>query len=210
MPPLAFSGTLLYPLVFWSAYALWLALELTWSRKRWSRGWHKEPSSTPGSDGTSSKDRGSFRLIVASMWLALGLAFVFAFLVPQATIVWHRPIIFWMGIVLMLVGMGFRYYAIRTLGRFFTFDVAVHSGQTVIERGPYRYIRHPSYAGGLMTLAGIGVALGNWASLGTLLTVMAIAYGYRIQVEEAALLASLGAPYQAYRSRTKRIIPFVI
>ena len=209
MRPLAFSETLLYPIVFWSAYALWLALELTWSRKRWSRGPHKALSSAPGSNGTSSKDRGSFWLIVVLMWMALGLAFALAFGLPQATILWRRSLVFWIGIVLMLVGMGFRYYAIRTLGRFFTFNVAVHKGQTVVERGPYRYIRHPSYAAGLITLAGIGVALGSWASLAALLTLMAIAYGYRIQVEETALLAALGAPYQSYRSRTKRIIPFV-
>jgi protein-S-isoprenylcysteine O-methyltransferase Ste14 len=144
------------------------------------------------------------------MWVALGLAFALAFGLPRATILWHRDLVFWIGIVLMLVGMGFRYFAIRTLGRFFTFNVAVHSGQTVVERGPYRYIRHPSYAAGLITLAGIGVALGNWASLAALLMLMAVAYGYRIQVEETALLAALGAPYQAYRSRTKRIIPFVL
>ena len=209
MRPLIFSGTLLYPFVFWSAYALWLALELVWSRKRWSRDLQETLSSAPGPDGTSSKDRGSFWLIVALMWVALALAFALAFRLPQTTILWHRALVFWIGIVLMLVGMSFRYYAIRTLGRFFTFNVAVHGGQTVVERGPYRYIRHPSYAGGLITLTGIGVALGNWASLGAVVTVMAIAYGYRIRVEEEALLASLGAPYQSYRSRTKRIIPFV-
>jgi protein-S-isoprenylcysteine O-methyltransferase Ste14 len=217
MRPLAFSDTLLYPVVFWSAYALWLALELTWSRKRWSRGWQETVSSRAAkpsagsreSNGTSSKDRGSFWLIVVLMWVALGLAFALAFGLPQAAILWRRSLVFWTGIVLMLVGMGFRYYAIRTLGRFFTFNVAVHSGQTVVERGLYRYIRHPSYAAGLITLAGIGVALGNWASVGALLTLMAVAYGYRIQVEETALVAALGAPYQAYRSRTKRLIPFV-
>ena len=50
-----------------------------------------------------------------------------------------------------------------------------------MEDGPYRVLRHPSYTGGLLTMVGIGLAIGNWLSL--LLVVLA-AYGYRIQVEE--------------------------
>jgi hypothetical protein len=45
------------------------------------------------------------------------------------------------------------------LGRFFTYDVAVHAGQTVVEVGPYRHIRHPSYSGALTTRVGPGLAL---------------------------------------------------
>jgi protein-S-isoprenylcysteine O-methyltransferase Ste14 len=41
----------------------------------------------------------------------------------------------------------------------------VHAGQTVIEASPYHYIRHPAYAGALITVIGLGLTLGNWASL---------------------------------------------
>jgi len=95
------------------------------------------------------------------------------------------------------------------LGRFFTYDVAVQPGQTVVEAGPYRYIRHPSYTGGLITLAGVGLALGNWAGLLLLLACMGVAYAYRIFVEEAALVAALGQPYRDYMQRTKRLVPFL-
>ena len=81
-----------------------------------------------------------FWFIVILMWVALGLAFALAYLLPQATILWHRTLVFWIGLALTLVGISFRYYAIRTLGRFFTFNVAMHSGQKVVERGRYRYI----------------------------------------------------------------------
>jgi hypothetical protein len=84
------------------------------------------------------------------LWLALGLDFALSFLLPQATILWKRTSLFFIGIALMLVGMAFRFYAMSVLGRFFTYDVAIHAGQTVIEVGPYRYIRHPSYTGALM------------------------------------------------------------
>jgi protein-S-isoprenylcysteine O-methyltransferase Ste14 len=98
----------------------------------------------------------------------------FPFLLPQATILWERTSLFFIGI--MLVGMAFRFYAMSVLGRFFTYDVAVHSGQTAIEAGPYRYIRHPSYTSALITLVGLGLALGNWAGLLALLACMGCLY----------------------------------
>ncbi len=110
----------------------------------------------------------------------------------------------------MLAGIAFRWWAITTLGKFFTFDVAVQSGQKVVNSGPYRYIRHPSYTGALMTQLGIGLALGNWAGLLAFMLCMTIAYWYRIRVEERELLAALGEPYQRYMQSTHRIIPFLL
>jgi protein-S-isoprenylcysteine O-methyltransferase Ste14 len=137
------------------------------------------------------------------------LDFTLSFILPQTSILQHRAAFFFLGIGLMLSGLAFRFYAMSLLGRFFTYDVAVHASQTVIETGPYRYIRHPSYTGALITLVGLGLALGNWAGLLALLTCMGIAYGYRMSVEEAALAAALGEPYKHYMRRTRRLIPFV-
>lgn len=127
----------------------------------------------------------------------------------KATILWKRTSLFLIGITLMLAGLAFRFYAMSVLGRFFTYDVAVHPGQTVVEVGPYRHIRHPSYTGALITLVGLGLALGNWAGLLALLACMGTAYAYRISVEEAALVAALGEPYKEYMRRTRRLVPFL-
>lgn len=107
----------------------------------------------------------------------------------------------------MVAGMILRWYCIFILGKFFTFDVAIQGGQTLIEKGPYRYIRHPSYTGALLTLLGFGLALGNWAGLIVLLSCMGFAYAYRIPLEEAALVKALGEPYRRYMSRTWRLVP---
>jgi protein-S-isoprenylcysteine O-methyltransferase Ste14 len=184
-------------MLFWGTYALWIVLETIGS------------STKRSGDPSKARDRGSFRLIMLLLWLALGLDFALSFLVPQATILWKRTSLFFIGITLMLAGMAFRFYAISVLGRFFTYDVAVHAGQTVIEDGPYRYIRHPSYTGALITLVGLGLALGNWAGLVALLSCMGTAYTYRISVEEAALVAALGEPYSQYMRRTRRLVPFL-
>jgi protein-S-isoprenylcysteine O-methyltransferase Ste14 len=197
MHPLPFSGGTVYAIVFWSTYALWIALEAVASRTRRS------------ADRAKARDRGSFWFVILLTWLGLGLDFSLSFLLPQGTILWQRKAFFCVGIALMFVGMAFRFYAMSILGRFFTYDVAVHAGQTVIEVGPYRYIRHPSYTGALLTLVGVGLALGNWAGLLALLACMAAAYAYRISVEEAALLVALGEPYSQYMRRTTRLVPFL-
>ena len=109
----------------------------------------------------------------------------------------------------MLAGTAFRFYAMSVLGKFFTYYVAVNAKQTVVEVGPYRYVRHPSYTGALMIFVGLGLALGNWAGLLALLSCIGIAYAYRISVEESVLTAALGEPYQQYMRRTRRLVPFL-
>ena len=198
MYPVPFSGNAVYTAIFWTTYALWLALEFIASRTKR----HRE-------DPSRARDRGSLWLLVILFWVGNSLAFALSFLLQQATILGHRTAIFFLGIALMLAGMAFRRYAMSVLGRFFTFEVAIHSGHSLVEAGPYRYIRHPSYTGVFITQIGLGLALGNWASLAALLVCLGIGYVYRISVEEAALIAALGEPYQRYMRRTARLIPFV-
>ena len=58
-----------------------------------------------------------------------------------------------------------------TLGRFFTYDVTIQPGHRVVTSGPYRWVRHPSYTGGLLGLLGLGVALGSGAAVLALVVV---------------------------------------
>jgi protein-S-isoprenylcysteine O-methyltransferase Ste14 len=155
------------------------------------------------------RDQSSSRLLALLYWVGLGSDFALSFLLPQASILWERTSLFFIGITLMLAGMAFRFYAISVLGQFFTLDVAVQAGQTVVEVGPYRYIRHPSYTGALITLVGLGLALGNWAGILALLACVGTAFAYRIFVEESALVAALGEPYKQYMRRTRRLVPFL-
>jgi protein-S-isoprenylcysteine O-methyltransferase Ste14 len=143
------------------------------------------------------------------LWTGIAADFALSFQLPQAAIRSERLPVFFVGIVLMFAGMALRLYSVALLGRYFTFEVAVHTDQPVIEIGPYRYIRHPSYAGALLTITGLGLALGNWAGLIALLGCMVVAYGYRIRIEESALVEALGEPYKKYIRRTRRLIPFV-
>jgi protein-S-isoprenylcysteine O-methyltransferase Ste14 len=87
--------------------------------------------------------------------------------------------------------------------------VAIQPGQAVVENGPYRLIRHPSYSGALITIFGVGLALTNWLSLIGVMVITFIGYSYRVWVEEETLANVLGEPYLQYMKRTKRFIPFV-
>jgi protein-S-isoprenylcysteine O-methyltransferase len=77
-----------------------------------------------------------------------------------------------------------------------------------IERnGPYRFVRHPGYAGSLLCLNGISLASGNTVVLLASIVITFAAYYYRIRTEEAMLLASFGEAYESYRRSTGALIP---
>ena len=197
MRPLPFIAERAYALLFWSAFALWILPEVVAARARRS------------GDSARAQDQGSLNLI-ALLWLfGIALDFGLSFWVPQAAIIWKRVLLFFLGLGLMIGGTAFRWYSASLLGKYFTFDVATHGGQTVVQQGPYRYIRHPSYSGALLSLLGFGLALGNWAGLLVGFSSLGVAYAYRIPVEERALMSALGEPYRQYLRRTWRLVPFL-
>lgn len=129
---------------------------------------------------------------------------------------WHeeevgsgRLSLFLLGLALMAVGIAVRLWAIVVLGRFFTVDVRIHSDQTVIDRGPYRWVRHPAYTGLIVFFIGLGLALSNWASLAVLALLPTLGLLVRIHAEERALYAGLGEDYRRYAAGRRRLFPGV-
>ena len=111
------------------------------------------------------------------------------------------------GVVVMWLGLALRVWAIAALGGGFRTTVEVEPGQAVVSSGPYRWIRHPSYAGLLLIVAGFGAALGCWLSLAACVVLPLPAIVWRIHVEEAELDRVLGMAYRTYRSERARLIP---
>ncbi|MBI3400721.1 MAG: isoprenylcysteine carboxylmethyltransferase family protein [Acidobacteria bacterium] len=157
---------------------------------------------------TSPQDAGSKRLIVLGQGLAAFAAFSIAAGVPSAGLP-HRFSLFWAGLAAIIGGSLLRRHCWRMLGASFTGAVIVRPDQVVVDRGAYRYVRHPSYTAGAIVFLGIGLALANWISVVVLMGTVSIVYGYRVGVEERALLATLGDSYQRYMNRTTRFVPFV-
>ena len=157
--------------------------------------------------GAVSRDRRSLFLL----WIIIGSSIVlanFALTIPQGNL--SHPH-FWRcaGLVFFIGGVALRWYSIFYLGRFFTVDVAIAQKHELIDTGPYRFIRHPSYTGALLAFAGFGLALGSWLALLCLLLPITAAFLWRIRVEEQALSEALGDAYGQYMRRTKRLVPFV-
>jgi protein-S-isoprenylcysteine O-methyltransferase Ste14 len=153
-------------------------------------------------------DRGSMTLIVLAVWIGMLGAFMVAgiraFMITSGQKAW-----FVAGLIVLLCGSLLRRHCWRILGKHFTGDVKASADQPVIEDGVYRWVRHPSYTGGMLMYLGTGLALTNWMSALIIALAGGAAYLYRVRVEERALQASLGSRYQEYMTRTKRFIPFV-
>jgi protein-S-isoprenylcysteine O-methyltransferase Ste14 len=153
-------------------------------------------------------DRGSMGLIMLAGWIGMLGAFVVAG-IPAFMITRGQKTWFVVGLIVLLSGRFLRRHCWRMLGKHFTGDVKASADQPVIEQGVYRWVRHPSYTGGMLMYVGTGLALTNWLSVLIITFAGAAAYAYRVRVEEQALQANLGARYREYMSRTKRFVPFV-
>ncbi len=160
------------------------------------------------SSPSRATDRSSLRLLWMVILASIALAVVAARTLPQfeSRLLqgWYVP-----GVLIFLAGLALRWYAIIYLGRFFTVDVAIAEDHRVVESGPYRVVRHPSYTGALLAFLGFGTCLGNWVSLAVATLPIALAFMRRIHVEEAALVQALGERYSAYAGRTRRLVPWV-
>jgi protein-S-isoprenylcysteine O-methyltransferase len=153
------------------------------------------------------KDDGTERVLLAGTFVSQILAWNIALRWRDGRIGADQTAFLLVGTVVILLGVALRWYAIRVLGRFFTRNIAIRHDHEIVRAGPYRYVRHPSYSGYLLSVLGLGVALDNWAALAILLGLNFAVFAYRIQVEEAALGAAFGPAYEAYRHTTKRVIP---
>ena len=184
-------------LAYWALLSTWVLSEVWTAVTHLSR------------EGDSTHERFSGVAVVAGVVVAISLGAALARDVPGATIEHGRAVVFWLGIALGVAGIVLRQYAIRSLGRFFRMRVTTVADQTVVEVGPYRLVRHPSYTGGLITVLGVLVCSTSWLALACFVLALP-GFAYRIRVEERALLGALGDRYRDYMSRTKRLIPYLL
>ncbi len=114
----------------------------------------------------------------------------------------------WLGIVIALVGLLFRWWANRVLGAFYTRTLKMTENQSIVRVGPYRLIRHPGYLGSILIWTGAAAATTNWIALLIVLISMLVVYVYRIENEEK-MLVSAHSDYAEYQKHTWRLIPLV-
>ena len=113
------------------------------------------------------------------------------------------------GVVLIVVGVAFSCWAIATLGRHYDLELEIHRDHEIVQRGPYRVVRHPVYTGLMLHFAGACLATGNLVLfLGTALVTFPALY-LRARVEERLLREQFGAAYDAYARRVGMLVPLL-
>lgn len=156
--------------------------------------------------GRRDRDRATRALIALGLGGGIALAFAARAHAPSARLPGFGQAV---GLVVMWLGLAVRVWAIAALGRAFRTTIEVDPEQAVVSTGPYRWVRHPSYTGLLLIVAGFGLSTGNWLSFAACLALPLPALVRRIHLEEAELSLVLGESYRAYESGKARLIPRV-
>ena len=120
-----------------------------------------------------------------------------------------NPVIQYIGLAIIYVGIAIRIIAIVSLGQFFTVDVTIRENHRLKKNGIYKYLRHPSYFGSILSFIGLGFTMNNWISLLLVSSAIITAFIFRIKVEERVLIDQFGSTYIDYKKVTRGLIPFV-
>jgi len=195
------------PFTFWPVpVGLLFWLVFLWARQSERRALAGQ---AVGGNPTIDFDHGSW-LVISQGWRLVRLA---ALVAAVATPPWlggaGRYALYGLGLMLMISGALLRQHCFRMLGRQFTYRVQVAERAGIIKRGIYKWVRHPSYTGGMAFNLGLALALTNWRSAALVIIGMAVMYYYRVRVEEHALLEVHRDAYSEYMRHTKRFVPFV-
>lgn len=167
-----------------------------------------------GGQGSAAAGKGrisnSVIMTVALISLLLGIAI--GFLAKFRDIRWLFSPNYYIsafGLLLILIGILIRWSAILELRKFFTVDVKILADHKLIRSGLFKYVRHPSYFGLLISVLGLGVTMVNWLSTLVMLVPHIVIIVMRINEEESALEERFGSDYRAYRQETKRLVPLI-
>jgi protein-S-isoprenylcysteine O-methyltransferase len=114
-----------------------------------------------------------------------------------------------LGLLIIFLGSILFAWARHVLGNFYSGHLSVVEGQPLVQHGPYRFLRHPAYAG--YVLIAIGLSIG-YSSIGGLIVILCLLIPtviYRIQVEEAVLAKHFGNQFMNYAQKTKCLLPYI-
>lgn len=174
----------------------WCITEYLGRTSTWRQGAPKQPK--------TGLDKGTYPAIAAALSISL-LFSAAAFLLSLGPAL--PALVALLGLVVGLTGLSLRLWAMRTLGRFFTMPITLDPQHRLVQDGPYRWIRHPSYTGNFLAALGMSIIFGTAVGILVTLVLCFGIYAHRIRVEEATLAGHFGPTYQTYRAGTSRLLP---
>jgi len=153
---------------------------------------------------------GPFLAWGAALFIAAYGVAVFVWLINPAWIAWAAvPLpaaLRWSGAAYMVLGAALHLWGSDHLGRNLTVTISTRSDHALITSGPYRWLRHPLYTGGMLESLGVVLMVGNG-----LVTISAVAFwivvAIRTEKEEAILIETFGEDYRDYQRRVGRFLP---
>jgi protein-S-isoprenylcysteine O-methyltransferase Ste14 len=161
-----------------------------------------------GMNPGKKEDRGNRWIFGPFFVLSLGLAVLPAYLDGRNLWAADEAVTPYVGLALLTLGGTLRLVAVYTLGRRFTGLVAIQEEHRLQTGGLYRHIRHPSYTGMLLSVAGYVLIFRCWLGLLLVAAMLAVLVA-RMNAEEALLESEFGEEYASYRRRTWRLVPWV-
>ncbi len=112
-----------------------------------------------------------------------------------------------LGIGLVLAGIALGLRARLAIKGQYSGHLQVIQDQSLVTTGPYRWMRHPSYAGFILVTVGIAVGYGSYIGLLVIALLLLPALAFRIGVEDALLEVRFGDIHRDYQKRVKKLIP---
>lgn len=175
--------------VFISLYISWMLVELRVSKRDMN------------TEGKKTSDSATCQLY----GLGQALTFLTALWFPS---LWRAPnIVHFVGMSAFIAGICYRLWAIRTLGQYYSHRVQTVAKHQIVDSGPYRFTRHPAYAGMIIANAGISLYFLNWVTVGVFFLILVPAILLRIRIEERTLFGIEG--YAEFARTRKRFFPAV-
>lgn len=112
-------------------------------------------------------------------------------------------------LIISLAGLALRVWAVVHLGNSFSYDLTRPRGKFLVQSGPYRLVRHPSYLGICILAALPGLILGSVPGFIGMTLATVIHTVFRLTAEEKILEEEFGETFRAYERKTYRLLPFI-
>jgi len=158
----------------------------------------------------TAAERQTFAARLARMPVWLGFVLFVAAWVHPVGMVAIRRTVFSDSVAVAVCALG-AFVAIwsrKALGVEWSRDVELKQGHKLVERGPYRFMRHPIYTGHLLMGLGTAVASGSLVGFAGL-AMFVVGFGIKLNQEERLLLRAFPHDYAAYKAHVKALIPYV-
>lgn len=157
---------------------------------------------------SANKDQGSIVWLNLTIYFCVGIAIALNIL-GLGNIYELGMTVRWIGLCIIVLGIIIRWTAILTLRKYFTTNVAIREDHRLIQSGMYKFIRHPSYSGSIISFLGLGLVFANWLALIILIIPITFMFKQRIRIEERALEEAFGEEYRNYHASTWQLFPWI-